>query len=513
MSSRPLSREPDLQPVRLVFLFTGVGLALALGSFEGAGVQAIFPYIGGGLATSSYRALWPLTYFVVHWSLGITLMPWSTHRFGRRRVFRGAVWLAAAGSLAGAFTHNLWVMLVSRAMEGLGAGLLVPLSQSLFLAATPSRRHGLVTVFWSNAMLLPFFVGPAVGGWLATTVGFHMIFGLTMPLWFVALWLGGRGIQETEVVPASKTPPFDFLGFALLYAGLMALQVVLDQGEQHGWWYSPFIRDASLMAAACLYLFGWYEVRARHPLLQFHYLRRRNYLLGLLLLSLGWALFMGWASILPLWAEEDLGYNGLWGGILLLPVGLGAFPLSAALDHLRGLFGLRRLASLSFLLLGGAYGTLSVHPASALPDLFWPLVVLGLGVGILFVPLTMIIMSEIPVAAVPAAATTANFIRVFSANIGVTILAVYWSRGSARASNALAGELSRYGHAATTPLDVLQGFLSVEAHTVSLDNLLRLSMWLCLAGAFIAWFFLIPPRALIKASAHSFVEETENESI
>ncbi|UEO00911.1 hypothetical protein A9R16_005790 [Acidiferrobacter thiooxydans] len=186
--------------------------------------------------------------------------------------------------------------------------------------------------------------------------------------------------------------------------------------------------------------------------------------------------------------------------------------MSAALDHLRGVFGLRRLASLSFLLLSGAYGTLSVHPGSALSDLFWPLLVLGLGVGILFVPLTMIIMSEIAVAAVPAAATTANFIRVFSANIGVTVLAVYWSRGSARASNALAAEISRYGHTTTGPLDGLQRFLVVEAHTVSLDNLLRLSMWLCLAGAFVAWFFLIPPRVLPKASAHSFVEETENES-
>ncbi len=507
-----MSREPDPQPTRLVALFGGVGLALALGSFEGAGVQAIFPYIGGGLSTSSYRALWTLTYFVVHWALGITLMPWSTRRFGRRPVFQGAVGLAAAGSLAGAFTHNLWIMLISRAMEGLGAGLLVPLSQSAFLAATPARRHGIVTVFWSNAMLLPFFVGPAIGGWLATTVGFHLIFGLTVPLWLVALWAGSRGIRETPVLPASKAPPFDFLGFALLYAGLMALQVTLDQGEQHGWWYSPFIRDASFAAAVCLYLFGWYEARARHPLLQFHYLRRRNYVLGLLLLSLGWALFMGWASILPLWAEEDLGYNGLWGGVLLLPVGLGALPLSAALDHLRGLFGLRRLASLSFLLLGGAYGTLSVHPGSALSDLFWPLVVLGLGVGILFVPLTMIVMSEIAVAAVPAAATTANFIRVFSANIGVTVLAVYWSRGSARASNALAAEVSRYGHTASGSLAALQGFLSVEAHTVSLDNLLRVSMWLCLAGAFIAWFFLIPPRTLPETSAHSFVEEAENES-
>lgn len=361
-------------------------------------------------------------------------------------------------------------------------------------------------------MLLPFFLGPAVGGWLATTVGFPWIFGWTVPLWLVAAWLGARGIAA-EPPPASPAPPFDGKGFALLYAGLMSLQVVLDQGEQHGWWHSPFIREASVVAVVCLYLFGWHELRAPHPLLQFRFLARRNYTLGLLLLSLGWALFMGWASLLPLWAEEDLGYNGVWGGILLIPVGLGALPLSTILDRLRGLFGLRRLASLSFLLLGTAYGTLSVHPGSSLSDLFWPLVVLGLGVGILFVPLTMIVMSEIAVGAVPQAATTANFLRVFSANLGVSVLAVFWSRGAAQAGNALRGELSRYGGATALSLNTLQGMLSIEAHTLSLDNLLRVSMGLCLIGALVAWFFLIPPRTLPQPSAQGYVEEAENEAL
>lgn len=493
---------------RLAALFAGVGLALGLGSFEGAAVQGIFPYLGGSLSTSSYDALWTLTYFVVHWSLGITLMPWTSRRFGQRAVFQGAVVLAMVGTLISALTHNLWIMLVSRAMEGLGAGLLVPLSQSLFLQAAPARRHGLATVFWSNAMLLPFFIGPALGGWLAVGPGFRFIFWVSLPLFAIAFWLGSRGIEKSPRTIAM--PPFDFLGFGLLYAGLMSMQVVLDQGEQHGWWHSPFIREASLAAFGFLYLFAWHEGRTPHPLLQFHYLKRRNYLLGLALLSLGWALFMGWASILPLWAEEYLGYNGLWGGLLILPIGLGALPMSTILDRLRGLLGLRRLASLSFLLLAIAYGTLAISPTTALSTLFRPLVLLGLGVGVLFVPLTMIIMSEISPALIPSAATTANFIRVFSANIGVTMLSVYWSRDTALAGNALRAELPRYGRHAVSQ-EALQGFLMAEAHTLSLDNLLRISMWLCLGASAIAWFFLIPPRALTIPPVANFVEETKSE--
>lgn len=140
-------------------LFAGVGLALGMGSFDGASVQGIFPYVAGGLSTSSDHALWTLTYFIVHWSLGITLMPWTTARFGMRRVFQMAVTVAMVGTVISVATDNLWIMLLSRALQGIAAGLLVPLSQSLFLRHSPGRFHGPVTIFWSNAMLVPFSSG------------------------------------------------------------------------------------------------------------------------------------------------------------------------------------------------------------------------------------------------------------------------------------------------------------------------------------------------------------------
>ncbi len=510
MSSAHLDNPPATVPARsIVGLFAGVGLALGLGSFEGAAVQGIFPYMAGGLSTSSYDALWTLTYYIVHWALGITLMPWTTARFGERRVFQTAVAVAGTGTLISALTHSLWIMLVSRGMEGLAAGLLVPLSQSLFLRATPPRRHGLVTVFWSNAMLIPSFIGPAVGGWLTIDMGFRFVFWFALPLFGLAFALGSRNVPVRTQAPV--TTPFDAPGFILLYFGLMTLQVILDQGEENGWWHSPFILHMTLLSLGFFYLFAWRERRTPYPLLRFHYLKQRNYALGLSLLGLGWALFMGWASTLPLWAEEYLGYNGLWGGILILPIGLSALPLSTVLEHLRNLLGLRRLATLSLLLLAAAYGSVDLSPQTALTNLFWPLLLLGCGVGILFVPLMMIIMSEIPPALIASAATTTNFIRVFSANIGVSLLFVYWSRGAARANAALSAEWLRYTPRHQAGLHAAQAYLAAEAHSLSLDNLLRLSMWLCLIGAAAAWFFLVPPR-ILPTAAHSYVEELEREA-
>lgn len=496
---------------RLFPLFAGVGLALGLGSFEGASVQGIFPYLAGGLSTSSDHALWALTYFIVHWSLGISLMPWTTARYGARRVFLVATAVAAAGSAISALTDNWWAMLASRGMQGIAAGLLVPLSQSVFLRYTPKSRHGLVTIFWSNAMLAPFFVGPAIGGWLSTGPGYRWIFGLAFPLWIFAARLGGRGIPEEDGRPLP--PPFDFPGFILLYAGLMALQITLDQGEQYGWLHSRFIVQSSLAAVIFLLLFAWRESICRHPLLHFHYLLKRNYWLGLLLLCLGWALFMGWASVLPLWAEQNLGYNGLWGSVLLLPIGLGAIPLSMLMDRLQGLMGLRRLASLCFVLFAVAYGTAYLGPGMGLQGLFLPMLFIGLGVGMLFVPLTMIILAGIPAEEIPRAATTSNFIRVFSANIGVSLLSVYWTRGASVAASQLRAETPLPGPQGPWPLWELGRRLTIEAATLSLDSLFRISMWLALAAALASYFLLLSPARLRAPDGPaSYVEEEEMEA-
>lgn len=504
--------QPHPNPPPLIPLFVGVGLALAIGSFEGASVLGILPYIGGSLSTSSDHALWTLTYFIVHWSLGITVMPWCMRRWGARKLFELSVILTLLGTLLGAETGNLWIMLIARAMQGFGAGLLVPLSQHLFLQRSPKARHGLVTIIWSNAMLIPFFVGPAIGGYLATTSGWRGIFWVCAPLLLVAGWLGRQGIDASPT--DQNTPPFDYIGFGLLYAGLLCLQMVMDQGQDDGWWHAHLIDWLSLAAASLLLAFAWWEHRYPYPLLSFRFFRQHNYTLGLLLLCLGWSLFMAWAALLPLWAESDLGYNGFWGSALLLPIALGAVPVASAMDRLRGLIGLRRLATLCFLLFATGYGIAYVSPATGLADLFLPMLIEGLGVGMLFVPLTLIVLSGIEPQDIPTAATTSNFIRVFSANVGVTLLSVYWIRQSDVAAAALRADAipGNFSPSAQS-LAGLYRMMEAEAQTLSLDNLLKLSSWVCLASAALAYFVLKPPAAV--AAPHGprgFIQEQEMES-
>jgi len=490
--------------VALIPMTLGLGLGLGMGSFTGGALQSIYPYVAGTLATSSDHALWTLTYFLVHWALGIALMPWFSKKFGLKRLFILAMITLAASCFMAIVVKSLMLMLIARSIQGISAGILVPLVQTLLLTNYPKRHQTLATALWSNIMLIPFFLGPAFGGWLATNYSWLDIFWLAIPLCAVAVALVQISLPADK--PTSRPPKFDIIGLILLWPGLIALQIVLDQGEQYGWFRSVFISHVALLAAILLVLFVIWELFEPTPLLQLRYLARRNFGFGLLLLCLGWSIFVGWSSILPLWSETDLGYNGWWGGVLLVPLALTAIPMAAMMSRLTKLFSLRLLAVFCFLIYGAAYALAFYDPDIGLGATTLSELIQGVAVGMLFVPLTMIVLSDAAPEELAIASTTSNFIRVSSANLGVTLLTTLWQRQTAHIQDNMRGDMP---HAATqawiarmqthglshdSTIALLEHQTHIVAETWSLDNALRLSAYLCLGAAALALILLRPPR-------------------
>jgi DHA2 family multidrug resistance protein len=490
--------------VRLVPMTAGLGLGLGLGSLAGGGLQSIYPYVAGTLATSSDHAVWTLTYFLVHWALGIALMPWFSRKFGLKRLFLLCMIVLAASSALGIAASSLTMMLIARAAQGVSAGILVPLVQTLLLQHYPKRLHTLATALWSNIMLIPFFLGPAFGGWLATTYSWIDLFWLVLP--FAALSIVLVQISLPEDRPKTRPPPFDLPGLILVWPGMIALQIVLDQGEQYGWFHSVFISHIALLAGLLLGLFIIWELIAPHPLLQLRYLARRNFGFGLLLLCLGWSIFVGWSSILPLWSETDLGFNGWWGGVLLVPLALTAIPIAAMMSRLTRVFSLRMLAFGCFLIYAFAYYLGFFSPEIGLAATMPSELIQGIAVGMLFVPLTMIVLSDVSPEELAIASTTSNFIRVSSANLGVTLLTTLWQRRTAHfaegmranmpadALHSWMARMQQQGMDRERATAALAHMVRLQAETWSLDDALRLSAYLCLGAAFLALLLLRPAK-------------------
>lgn len=490
--------------VAIVPLTIGLCLGLALGAFTGGALQSIYPYVAGTLATSSDHALWTLTYFLIHWALGIALMPWFSRRLGFKRLFMLSMVVLAASSLFGVFTTSLMLMLVVRGAQGISAGMLVPMVQTLLLQNYPKRRHALATALWSNSMLVPFFFGPAFGGWLATNYSWLDIFWLVLPTSVVAMALVQFSMPADP--PKQPAPRFDLVGLALLWPGLITLQIVLNQGEQFGWFGSPFILRYSVIAGTLLVLFIIWELFEAEPLLQLRFLAQRNFGFGLALLCLGWSIFVGWSSILPLWSETDLGFNGWWGGVLLIPLAITAIPVASVIGHLARVISMRFLAASCFVFFAISFGFAFYSPAVGLAATIPSELLQGIAVGMLFVPLTMIVLSEIPPEDIATASTTSNFIRLTSDIIGVTMLTTLWQRETVRIADQIrnamhAGVVHQWAahmHAADLTRDatlmVLAHRLNIQAETLSLDQALRLSAYISIGAAVITLLVLRAPR-------------------
>lgn len=495
-----MAGQGDRPKVALVPMTVGLGLGLGLGSFAGGGLQSIYPYVAGTLATSSDHALWTLTYFLVHWALGIALMPWLSRKFGLKRLFILCMAMLMAACVMGIMSTSLTPMLIARSAQGISAGVLVPLVQTLLLTHYPKRQHTLAVALWSNVMLVPFFLGPALGGWLATNFTWIDIFWLVLPLAVVSIVLAQFAVPADR--PTTPPPRFDIIGLILLWPGLIALQIVLDQGEQFGWFHSTFISRMALAAGSLLGLFTIWELFEPSPLLQLRFLARRNFGFGLLLLCLGWSIFVGWSSILPLWSETDLGFNGWWGGVLLVPLAATAIPMAAMMSRLTRMFSLRMLAAACYVIYAGAYLVAFFDPRVGLAATMPTELIQGIAVGMLFVPLTMIVLSDARPEELAAASTTSNFIRVSSANLGVTLLTTLWQRQTAHveshmraampdeAVNAWAARTQVHGISHDATIAMLAHMMHIEAETWSLDNALRLSAWICLGAAAMALLLL-----------------------
>ncbi len=492
------------QKVALVPMTIGACLGLAAGSFCGGSLQSIYPYVAGRLGTSSSHALWTLTYFLIHWALGIALMPWFARKLGFKRLFLGSMVMLVIGAGMGIASRSLMTMLVARAAQGISSGLLVPLVQTLLLRHFNRRHHTLATALWSNSMLVPFFFGPAFGGWLAVNYNWIDVFWLVIPPAIVAFLLIHFCLPEDP--PTEKPPPFDLVGLALLWLGLIALQIVLNQGEQFGWFGSPFIQRYSLAAVLLLGCFVIWELTSDAPLLELRFIRNRNFGFGLLLLCLGWSIFVGWTSILPLWTEVDLGYNGWWGGVLLIPLALTAIPVATSMGRIARRVSLRVLAALCFLIFATAFMIAFYNPDVGLPATVPSEFLQGIAVGMLFVPLTMIILSQIPPEDLASASTTSNFIRLASDIIGVTMLQTLWQRHTVAVASLTRdnvnpflvrrwiAHLSDKGVSHTQAVAMLASRLQRQAGTWSLDDILRLSAWICLAAAILSLVLLKRPH-------------------
>jgi DHA2 family multidrug resistance protein len=386
------------------------------------------PQIQGSLSASPDQIAWIVTSNIVATAVMTPTAGWLVSRFGWRKVCNWSVLAFAAASLACGLADSLGMLVVARALQGGFGAPLVPVSQAIVIAVYPRRQHGaVIAIFGVGAVLGP-IVGPVVGGYLSEAYNWRWVFYMILPFSALALLGTWLFIHDRD---APRPVRLDWTGFLTLSIALAALQTGLDRGERVDWFASGEILAYAALGGLALYLFVAHTLTARRPFLNPALLRDRNFTIGLALVFVFGMLNFTPMTLIPPMLQGVGGYPDSIIGFVLGARGLGTL-IAFFLMIFASRIDPRLTITAGFLmqaLAGWQLASLDVNVSAV--DVFWPMLLQGFGVGIMWVPITIVAFSTLKADWVPEGTAIYHMLRNIGSSIHISLsitLAVHMAR-------------------------------------------------------------------------------------
>ncbi len=506
---RPPPAAPPAGPVAAAAPLAGSALvlgtlALSLATFmnvlDSSIANVSIPAIAGDMGVSPAQGTWVITSFGVANAISVPLTGWLTQRFGQVRLFTASVLLFVVASWLCGLAPNIETLIAFRVLQGLVAGPMIPLSQTLLLASYPRAKAGMAMAMWAMTVLVAPVVGPLLGGWITDNISWPWIFYINIPVGLLSAAITWSIYRTRD--PGPRRVRLDWVGLALLVVWVGALQVMVDKGKELDWFESQQIVVLAAAAVVGFAFFLAWELTEKTPIVDLRLFARRNFLTGTAALSVAYGVFFGNVVLLPLWLQQYMGYTATWAGLALAPVGLLAIVLAPWVGRNVGRIDPRRLATVAFL--GFALVLWMRSHFSTQADVWTillPTVLQGAAMGFFFIPLQAVIFSGLPPERMPAAAGLSNFVRITAGAIGTSVYTTVWenraalhhaqlAEGIAQGHAPTAQTLAQLGAAGMEPvqaLAVIDRLIGQQAHTLAANDLFWLSSLLFLALIGLVW--------------------------
>jgi DHA2 family multidrug resistance protein len=401
---------------------------------------------------------WVSTGYMMANVVVIPMTGWLQRRFGFRRYFAGSILLfTAASALCGA-AWSLPSLIAFRILQGVGGGAIIPTAQSILFARYPREEHAMAGgIFGLGAVTGP-LLGPTVGGWLIDVSSWHWIFLVNLPVGVAAATLAYRYIEE----PGYTRPrePIDGFGIGLLAVGMASLQYVLEEGHRDGW-DSTEIRVIATVAAIALVTFVVHETETENPVVDLRVFSNRSYTAGTgINFLLGIALFSG-SYLFSLYCGAVMRYTALDTGKIFLVAGLVQIVLMPLLGKFSGRADGRVLVAFGILTTCVSLW-MNGHLTSQAGfwDLARPQMVRAFAMGFIFIPLSVIALSDLPAERRGNATGLFNLTRELGGSIGTAWMSVALDDASHVHGSQIGEAINAYNPVAQDQLAMLRGAAS-----------------------------------------------------
>jgi DHA2 family multidrug resistance protein len=395
-------------------------IATAMQAFDATIANVALPQIeqtlGGGIELGS----WVMTSYLCASAIMATLTGWLRRRHGARPLFIGSIGLFILASGLCSIAPSFVALIQFRLVQGAAAGVIQPLAQAILLDIYPQRDHGRMLAVWGATIMAGPMLGPVLGGVIADLSSWRWIFVLNVPLGLIAILSLGQVPATIEPTPQAR---IDGIGLVLLLLGVGSLQLALQRMIGHAWPLSAETVAEAAVAVLALAGIAIRSVRSQFTLLRFQVFHNLNFSAAVFYNFLVGALLFTTIVFLPALSEGPLGYDATQAGLVLSPRGIGTMATMLAVHYLIDRVDHRALLGTGIAITAGALVLMSrVPPDGGEVWLATASAIQGIGVGLLFTPLSTLAFSTLGAELRTDAAGIYSLLRQLGCATGVAVM-------------------------------------------------------------------------------------------
>ncbi|MBL4678637.1 MAG: DHA2 family efflux MFS transporter permease subunit [Mucilaginibacter sp.] len=384
-------------------------------------VNVAIPHIQGNLGATLEDIAWVVTGYAVANVIILPMSGWLGGRFGRKNYFLTSIIVFTIASFLCGNATSLDELVIFRILQGIAGGGLISTGQTILIETWPREQIGTATALFGLGAVVGPTVGPTIGGWITENYSWPWIFYVNLPVGALAAFLTFTYINET---PKEAKKPIDWWGIILLAVAVGSLQTILEKGESEDWFAKNYIIVLTITAVLGFILFIWRELTTDHPIVNFSIMRHRSFAVGMFTsFILGFGLY-GSVFVFPVFCQNLLGFNAQQTGELLFPGGLCTIVMMPFIGKM-----LNKGIPAQFMATGGMFlffvftwmlsnSTL----ATGEKDVLIPLLIRGVGMALLFVPLTTLAMADLKGPEIGQGSGLNNMMRQLGGSFGIAAL-------------------------------------------------------------------------------------------
>ena len=421
------SNNPAFHPKHLSykwFLLANVMLGTFMAVLDATIVNVGLPKIMASFGVSLDKIEWVITAYMLAMAVALPTSGWLADKFGYKRLYFIGLFLFTLGSFLCGRSTDENMLIMSRVIQGFGAGTIQPLGMAIITREFPPSQRGIALGFWGISAAASVSFGPIIGGFLIDNFSWQLIFDVNVPIGILAMLF--TIIIQSEYVN-KKTRKFDIIGFISVTIFLPLSLYTLSQGNaatNSAGWHATYILACGAIALIALAVFITTELVVKEPLLDLKLLLNHNFGISniiMVIFSLG---MFGSTFLLPVYLQNSMGYTALQAGSVFLPVGIIqgiTAPVSGRIsDRISAklpLFAGVILFAFSF------YLNAHLSWLTERKYIMFSLYLRGLAMGLMFTALSTIALLDIPREKMAQASAITNSIRQLGGSLGVAILA------------------------------------------------------------------------------------------